>query len=66
MRPLDELQRDAWKQVTEGNSFIVINRAELKTLKDFGMVTGTSNPNLAQSVYTFGVAIDFIIKDDTR
>ena len=66
MRPLDELQRDAWKQVMEGNSFIVINRAELKMLKDFGMVTGTSNPNLAQSVDTFGVAIDFIIKDDPR
>lgn len=47
MRPLDELLRDAGKAASEGRDHLLINRQELRQLKDYGLVIGTADPNVA-------------------
>lgn len=47
MRPIDELIRDAAKASSEGKDHILISRAELRQLKDYELVMGTDNPDVA-------------------
>lgn len=63
MRSLEELQREAFARRNNNVDFMVINLMELRMLKEYGMVEGTSNKNLVKAGETFGVTIDFIIKD---
>lgn len=47
MRPIDELMRDAENAAAAGIGHLLINPAELRQLKDYELVTGTANPNVA-------------------
>jgi hypothetical protein len=47
MRPIDEMMRDAVKAASDGVYRMLINHAELRQLKDYELVTGTENPNVA-------------------
>jgi hypothetical protein len=48
VRPLDELVADAVKVASAGLDQLVIKRGELRMLKDYDMVVGTDNPNVAR------------------
>jgi hypothetical protein len=50
MRPIDELMRDVAKAASAGKDHILISRAELRQLKDYEMVVGTTNPDIAELV----------------
>lgn len=58
MRPIDEMFRDALKAASEGMYRMQINRAELRQLKDYELVTGTPNPDIATFVPGAAVMID--------
>lgn len=47
MRPIDVLMTDVVKASSEGKDHILINRAELRQLKDYELVMGTDNPDVA-------------------
>lgn len=61
MRPLSELQQDGVKAAIEGQGVLLINAAELKMLKEYGMVEGSADKHVAFSAPRFGVAAKFNI-----
>ena len=58
-RPIDELLQDAFKAAGDGLGHLMITRAELRQLKDYELVVGTDNPNVARFVETIAVPTGF-------
>ena len=54
MRPIDELIRDAQREAGNGKEHLLINQAELRQLKDYDLVVGTDNPNVARFTEIIG------------
>jgi hypothetical protein len=58
MRPIDETFRDALKAASEGIYRMPISRAELRQLKDYELVMGTTNPDVATFVPGAAIMLD--------